>query len=176
MYGMDVGTWQDCTERDLIPEELSLMGEGIYVNEDGDRLRGVTVFNVPVGEPEYVEAVLRNKAQEVASVARYYIADLEEEYPQELWTLLQYSLQHKITYWLRTCTPEETEEMAGRVDAAILEVCHAATAIRLNDEPVAKNRLRLPARLKGGGIRSMTDLRQPAFLGALLGNLPMCID
>ena len=52
---------------------------------------------------------------------------------------MQYSLQHKITYWLRTCTTEETEEMAKIVDAAIQEVCHAATCIRFDAEPVAKD-------------------------------------
>jgi hypothetical protein len=73
------------------------MEEGVYVNENGDKLRGVTVFNVPIGEPEYEETVLKNKSRELARVARKYIEDLEEEYPQNLWTLLQYSLQHMIT-------------------------------------------------------------------------------
>ena len=50
------------------------------------------MFNVPIGEPEYVEAILRDKAVEVAKVNRAYVEDLEDEYPQELWTLLQYSL------------------------------------------------------------------------------------
>ena len=152
------------------------MEGGLYVNENGDKLRGVIIFNVPVGDPEYVEAMLRNKAQEVVGMARKYIVDLEKEYPKELWTLLQYSLQHKITYWLRTCTPEETEEMAELVDVAILEVCHAATGIRFDVEPVAKDKLRLPARLKGGGIKSMADMRRHAFLGAILDILPRCID
>ena len=123
-----------------------------------------------------MEAVLRNKAREVVGVARKYVEDLEEEYLQELWTLLQYSLQHKITYWLTTCTPEETEEMAESVDAAILNVCHAATCIRFNVEPVAKDRLRLPAWLKGGGIRTMPDMRRPVFHGAILDILLRCID
>ena len=89
--------------------------------------------------------------------------------------MLQYSLQHRIAYWMRTCTPEDTEEMVDLVDAAVLEVCHAATDIRFNDEPVAKDRLRLSARLKGRGIRNMTDLRRPTFLGAILDILPRCI-
>jgi len=62
------------------------------------------------------------------------------------------------------------------VDAAILEVCHATTGIGFGAEPVAKDMLRLPARLKGGGVRSMVDLRRPAFLGAILDILPRCID
>ena len=68
------------------------MEEGIHVNEDGDKVRGITVFNVPIGEPEYAETVLKNMARGMVGVARKYIEDLEEEYPQELWTLLQYSL------------------------------------------------------------------------------------
>ena len=81
-----------------------------------------------------------------------------------------------ITYWLRTCTPKEKEAMAELVDIVILEVIHAATRTIGNAEQVAKDRLRLPARLKGGGIKSMGHMRRPAFLGALLDELPRCID
>ena len=89
---MDEGAWEDCISRGLIPEELSLMDEGVHVDINGDRTKGITVFNVPIGEPAFVEAVLRRKTQEVADVARKYVEDLEDDYPQELWTLLQYSL------------------------------------------------------------------------------------
>jgi hypothetical protein len=44
MYIMDAGARHECTRRDLIPEEPSLMEEGIYVNENGDRLKGVTIL------------------------------------------------------------------------------------------------------------------------------------
>jgi hypothetical protein len=64
------------------------MEEGVHVDENGDCLKGVTVFNVPIGEPRYAEAVLRNKAIEVAEVASRYVEELEDEYPQELWALL----------------------------------------------------------------------------------------
>ena len=103
------------------------MEKRVHVNNNGDCLKEITVFNVPIGELRYVEAVLGNKTNEVAKVARKYAEDLEDDNPHELWTLLQYYLHHRITYWLRTCTPEETEEMADLVDAAILEVVHAAT-------------------------------------------------
>ena len=43
-------------------------------------------------------------------------------------------------------------------------------------EVMAKERLRLPARMKGGGIRRATDTRCPAFTGALLDILPRCVD
>jgi hypothetical protein len=40
----------------------------------------------------------------------------------------------------------------------------------------AMEKLRLPARMKGGGIKRATDAMRPAFLGALLDELPRCID
>ena len=43
--------------------------------------------------------------------------------------MLQVSLQHRTTYWLRTCTPEETKEMAGHVDCCIMEAVQAATGV-----------------------------------------------
>jgi hypothetical protein len=66
--------------------------------------------------------------------------------------------------------------MARLVDAAILEAVHAATRISFDAEKVAKDRLKLLARLKGGGVRSMVDPINPALLGALLYVLPRCID
>jgi hypothetical protein len=66
----------------------------------------VTIFNVPVGEEEYVKHVLRDKAKKVNKITRDYTWDLEEENPHELCNMLPFSLQHRITYCLRICTPE----------------------------------------------------------------------
>jgi hypothetical protein len=43
-------------------------------------------------------------------------------------------------------------------------------------EEAARERLKIPARMKGGGLRRATETRYPAFLGALLDVLPRCID
>ena len=67
--------------------------------------------------------------------------------------------------------------MAKLVDAVIVEAVHAVTCIiDFNVEVIAKDRLRLQARVKGGGIRSMMDMRRPVFLDAILYILPRCID
>ena len=125
----------------------------------------MTIFNVPIGEPRYVEEILRNKAIEVAKVTMDYVSDLEEEYPHELWTMLHYSLQQRVTYWLRTCPPDETKKMAEIMDAAIID---AAIGIDVNADDVAKMILRLPARLKRGRFRSMADLKRTTFLCVIL--------
>ncbi len=66
--------------------------------------------------------------------------------------------------------------MARHVDCCIMEAVHVATGVNFEAEVMAKERLRLPARMKGGGVKSAMDLRYPAFLGALLHILPRCID
>ena len=108
----------------------------------------MTIFNVPIGEDEYVANVLRNKAEKVGRLARKHTRDLEEGNPHELWTTLQFSLHHRNTYWLRTCTPEETEEMALLVDGVVMEAVYATISINFDQDEGAKNILRLPARLR----------------------------
>ena len=62
------------------------------VDDTRNRVRGIQIFNVPVGEEEYVAMLLREKAKKVESTTRSYMDDLEEKYPHELWTMLQFSL------------------------------------------------------------------------------------
>ena len=62
------------------------------------------------------------------------------------------------------------------VDACISEAVEAATGIDFDQEEMTEEKLRLPARMKGGGIKKHTDMRRPAFLGALLDITPRCID
>ena len=51
-----------------------------------------------------------------------------------------------------------------------------ATGVKFETEELAKARLRLPARMKGGGIKRPEDNRYPAFLGAMPDVLPRLID
>jgi hypothetical protein len=68
--------------------------------------------------------------------------------------MLQYSLQQKVTYWLRTCTPTKTEEMATLVDACIVDAVEAATCIDFDEKDIVEKRIRLPAQMMGGGSRN----------------------
>ena len=149
MYNNEEGACEAARRAGYIPKELQHLQEGTHVNESGDRLRGPTIFNVPVGEEMYVAVKLRDKAMQVKKMTEAYVKDLGDEYPKELWTMLQFSLQHRITYWLRTCTPGETTKMAWHVDCCIMETVHAATGVDFDTEVMAKERLRLPARMKG---------------------------
>jgi hypothetical protein len=57
-----------------------------------------------------------------------------------------------------------------------MEAVQAATGVDFDTEVMAKEKLRLPARMKGGGIKRTTDNMYPTFLGALLDILPRCVD
>ena len=66
--------------------------------------------------------------------------------------------------------------MASLIDACILQAVEAATDMEFKEEDMEEERLRLPTRMKGGGIKKQTDLMRPTFLGALPNILPRCID
>jgi hypothetical protein len=83
-FSPDEGAWEDAKRKHLILESLLHMQEGIYINDKGERLRGLQVFNVPVGEPTYVATVLGGKAMHVGDITKNYVSDLEDEHPREL--------------------------------------------------------------------------------------------
>ena len=60
----------------------------MHVSGAGHLLRGLTIFNVPVGEERYVAVKLREKATHVEDTTESYVRDRGDEYPQELWMML----------------------------------------------------------------------------------------
>ena len=85
MYSRSEGACEAARREGFIPAAVEHIQEGTYVvNEMGDVLRGLLIFNVPVGEDRYLATVLRDKAHQVGQVTCQYGEDLEEEYPQEL--------------------------------------------------------------------------------------------
>jgi hypothetical protein len=81
MYSKEEGVCEEARRAGHIPEGFMHLREGVHVNESGDILRGLTVFNVPIGEERFVELKLREKALQVESTTETYIRDLGDEYP-----------------------------------------------------------------------------------------------
>eukprot|EP00873_Tetraselmis_striata_P009766 jgi/Tetstr1/430030/TSEL_019891.t1 len=90
---------------------------------------GIAVLNVPLGSPQYVQAYMRGKAEELreevdASLSKLLSAKPSRRYTHALhhhaWALLKHCMQHKAGYWLRNCFPSEVEAFAEAVDATIL--------------------------------------------------------
>ena len=65
------------------PDGLTLAG----LNVNGTFARGMMVYGIPVGEPAYVEHVLREKAEEVAGDAKLAVNTIGCN-RQALWTAL----------------------------------------------------------------------------------------
>ncbi len=70
MYILTEGVCEEAKREGYIPREIEHIEEGAYVNDSGEVLRGVQIFNVPVGEERYVTAMLREKARQVGKVTR----------------------------------------------------------------------------------------------------------
>eukprot|EP00873_Tetraselmis_striata_P042684 jgi/Tetstr1/462948/TSEL_007896.t1 len=94
-----------------------------------DGHHGIAVLNVPLGSPEYVQAYMRGKAEELreemdASLSKLLYAKPSRRYTHALhhhaWALLKHCMQHKAGYWLRNCLPSEVEAFAEALDATIL--------------------------------------------------------
>ena len=81
MYSKEEGVCEEARAAGFIPEEFMHLREGVHVNESGDRLRGSTIFNVPVGEERFVELKLREKALQLEKTTDAYVRDLGDEYP-----------------------------------------------------------------------------------------------
>jgi hypothetical protein len=66
--------------------------------DKGQRGKGIENFNSPMGDEIFTAKILIIKANQVSAVVIDYIGDVHDENPQELRTMLQYSLHHKDTY------------------------------------------------------------------------------
>ena len=62
------------------------------------------------------------------------------------------------------------------VDAALLVAAKSATGVDFESDEVARRRLRLPARRRGGGVRSHIETTAAAFCGAVNQAVPRFID
>ncbi len=61
MYSEEEGVCEAARAAGHIPEELMHLQEGVHINESGDRLGGLTVFNVPVGEERFFQQKIKGE-------------------------------------------------------------------------------------------------------------------
>ena len=88
---------------------------------------------------------------------------------QMLWILLVACLQFMEDDWLRHVCPDYTEEFVAGIDEATAQLLQ--TCIGMDTalwSPIAKQRLRLPIRMKGCGLRDTTDRRHAQYIRAMV--------
>eukprot|EP00873_Tetraselmis_striata_P008331 jgi/Tetstr1/428595/TSEL_018587.t1 len=134
-----------------------------------DGHHGIAVLNVPLGSPEYVQAYMRGKAEELQEEADAGLSKLLSAKPSRRERVLGVSFDPS-TYGTDT-NPVVTDFLA--------ELLHdpdpmAAEVATLSEDVVARarSRLHLPTRLKGAGIRRMATVRDAAFIGCMNAILP----
>ena len=91
---------------------------------------------------------------------------------QSLYCSTYFGLNALFHHWTRHCFPADIAESAGRVDAAVLRVARSCLGDAVTADTYASSRLRLPARMFGGGLRQAADAAPAAFMSALCQTLP----
>ena len=170
------------TLRGNIPEGILKNDDGTPITGDnGETLYGLDVCNVPVGMQQYIVKTLKkkldkivksnNKIAELMDPAKWNHPDIPAR--QMLWLLVSGCLQFKPDYWLRHIRPDWTAEFASGVDESIHELVQMCMGINTNTSwsDIAKERARLPVRLRGLGLRGAMDRRYSQYIGGAAQSL-----
>ena len=158
------------------PSEVPLGGECF---PDGTVGWGVMIGGVPVGDDAYVRGILGKKAQVTVSKTDKTCDMRRDAHLPALWTSLQYALQPRFHHWVQHCYPSDALAPARLVDEALLRVARVCVPMlppEAADTDLTFQRLRLPARWYGGGVRSVATTAPAAFLGMLCRTLPKMLD
>jgi hypothetical protein len=156
------------------------INEGVMEDDNGNKLYGMKICSIPIGEDAYKREWLQQKSEEISQQITTVgekadpITFFAEELPgvQCLWLLLSNCLQYKSEYWLRHLPPSKTKEFSKTIDVAINQLiskCFQVDYESLSD--FTKERMRLPIRMKGIGIRSTEERRFSQFLGGIKDGL-----
>eukprot|EP00973_Karenia_brevis_P049528 6871684-Karenia_brevis.AAC.1 len=143
---------------------------------DSTECYGIPVGGIPVGDNLYVQRYLATKAAKAVSKIDQITDVLRPLHLQSLHCAAYYGLNSLFEHRIQHCYPSDALVAARRVDAAVartLDVCLGTDVMR---DPFALERLRLPARMFGGGFRSSADVAPAAFLGALSRAIPRMLD
>ena len=133
---------------------------------------GIIVSGIPVGDEAYVQAKLGAKADEAVSKIETVTTKLRDVHLQSLFTALYYGLSPLFDFWLQHCYPEDTSEHAQQIDVALLITLRACIPGIRPGSSVTMQRVRLPARRFGLGIRSRFDLIPAAFVNSVCHTVP----
>ena len=119
---------------------------------------------------------MEGKSSEVLSKINTVTSKLRHRHSQSLYTALYYSLANLFHYWLQHCYPAEVLAASQRIDQALLHTASLCVHGQLLSDPFCTRRLRLPARMYGGGVRSLVELAPAAFVSTVCKALPTFLD
>ncbi|KAJ8598667.1 hypothetical protein CTAYLR_003079 [Chrysophaeum taylorii] len=146
---------------------------------------GLVIYGVPIGSPghagdAYVEATLQREVDAQVSYMSRIRTKLQNVSLHCMYSLGRYCIAPRMDYIAQHCYPTNALSALRRFDVAALSF--VATALGADPRQVFDSngivlqRLRLPARSGGGGIRSCADLSPAAFVGTAAQALPHLVD
>ena len=137
---------------------------------------GVPVGGIPVGDSVYITARMDKEAQATMSTISKVSGKLRDLHLQSLYSVTLRSLAPKFLYRVQRVFREDGRQAAAKVDAAIRQAVASCVGDAVVEDDIARARLLLPARMYGGGIRSLEDVSPAAFIGALCRAVPEFLD
>ena len=137
---------------------------------------GIDACGVPIGDEDYVKASLEVLADKAVGVITQTTVLLSQVCQHSSFTVIRLSHQHMSTHILRSIRPEIAHSYAESIDTAILHSVEAATSCTFPEGSIARRRLHLPVRDKGGGIRSAVETSKAAFIGGFCAAVNNFID
>ena len=149
---------------------------GIPVGELGGA-HGIIVGGVPpLGSDDYVEATLRAEVDHLVSYIDTTVSELRGDSPHAVWSFLYYCCSSRFDYWLRHLPPEDTQPHAQRVDAALVAAVEELSYQGMLGDGITRQRMFLPARLRGLGLRSRHDLAPAAWCACFIESAERFLD
>ena len=84
-----------------------------------------------------------------------------------LWVLTVVCFQFMGDYWLRHVRPDLTLDFAEAIDAGVVTLFQICTGMAISTwSSIARERARLPMRMKGCGLRGAVDRQHGQYIGA----------
>jgi hypothetical protein len=146
---------------------------------DREGNRGIKVAGIPMGTEEYINEAIASKVQQACETIKTMTQALLPKTAQGLTAMLVYCAQPLLNYEMRTVDPSITMPHLKKFDKALLQAAEQATGVSMEGPeatPYAAERLRLPKRMFGGGIRNQEQVAAAAYVGMLTEALHAMAD
>jgi ribonuclease HI len=135
---------------------------------------GLIVLGSPIGGAEFCHNYVSKSVGETIDECAKLI-DTELNLPgQCVWALILGSLIHKPAYLLRTCPPEITEEVIGKLDDALVRMALSLANSDGNVPASVKTQISLSRKLGGMGVGGLRRTANASYLASVIDCAKVC--
>ena len=159
--------------------------EGHTIDMNGVKSYGINVYGIPVGSDKYIKAILEKQATRIEKSIDTTKTKMDPEQiiapelpgRQCCWALTLRCIQHMGNYWTRHIPPHLTAAFCTRIDASVQTMVIASTQLDSTTlSPFTVERMKLPIKCKGMGLRSLYDRRHAEYIGGMIQGIPPLLN